>query len=645
MASSTIVNGVSIYNLSAARVIPNWISDKKKKELNKDSSYRRRIELLQDFIFPEASQTITISNDGRYIIATGTYPPRVRVYDTTELSMKFERYMDATPVALNILGDNYDKLAFLQDDRNIEIHAAYGKHYRTRIPRAGRCMNYHQPRAELLVGAADNEVYRLNLEKGQFLAPLVVNSTAVNKIVISRITALVGLGCEKGICEFWDPRDYKRASTLHIPTASNLTNNLSSTNKTNELSSFDITSINFEEGGMGFLVGTSDGRALLYDLRHNKPIYVRNHPYGLPVIDVRFHRNTINTIGNVHNTNNISSSSTSNTNISSETKLILSTDTKQCRIWRKDNGGLYTTIETPAPINDVAVVSDDPMVGGKDSGLLIFAGEQDKVMSYYVPSIGVAPKWASFIDSVTEELEEQDGQYNSNTTNTTNKSSNTTIFDDYKFITKDELNQLNLTHLIGTTLLKPYMHGYFMDARLYSRVRTVMEPTTAVDTWKKAKVQELIKSESGSRITLQDNLPKVNRELALRLREQQQEQYERINQRNKHNMDNNNEEDDETENNRTITKLSSSATKSSSSSAGKVNQKEKGIEDTTTSLLSDNRFSRLFTDESFSIDPEEAAIIAARRGSTLPTPSSASDKKSKKKKRRNEQMDSDMEDN
>lgn len=632
MAVSTTVNGISIYNLAAARIIPSWISDKKKKELNKDTTYRRRIELLQDFVFPEASQTITISNDGRYIIATGTYPPRVRVYDTTELSMKFERYMDATPIALNVLGDHYEKLAFLQDDRNIEIHAAYGKHYRTRIPRAGRCMNYHQPRAELLVGAADNEVYRLNLEKGQFLAPLVVNSTAVNKIAISRITALVGLGCEKGICEFWDPRDYQRASTLAIPTASNLSNStlLSSSSSNVPSPSFDVTSLNFEENGMGFLVGTSDGRALLYDLRHNKPIHVRNHPYGLPVIDVRFHRNTIDTGNNNNGSSEYSSSSSSSQHMSSETRLILSTDSKQCRIWRKDNGALYTTIETPAPINDVAVVSDDPMVGGKDSGLIIFAGEQDKVMSYYVPSIGVAPKWASFIDSVTEELEEQDGQYTASTASTSaNASKNITnsIFDDYRFITREELGQLGLLHLIGTTLLKPYMHGYFMDARLHARVRTVMEPTAA-DTWKKARVQEILKSESGSRITLQDNLPKINRELALRLREEQEEQNERSKtKQGKHSTDRTEEED--------------TALVSSRPTA----RKDKEIKPSSvTSLLGDNRFSRLFTDESFSIDPEEAAIIAARRGSTLlsTTSSTNPEKQQKKKKRRAEQVDSDV---
>lgn len=33
------------------------------------------------------------------------------------------------------------------------------------------------------------------------------------------------------------------------------------------------------------------------------------------------------------------------------------------------------------------------------------------------------------------------------------------IYDDYKFITKQELTELGLDHLEGTNLLRAYMHG------------------------------------------------------------------------------------------------------------------------------------------------------------------------------------------
>ena len=66
------------------------------------------------------------------------------------------------------------------------------------------------------------------------------------------------------------------------------------------------------------------------------------------------------------------------------------------------------------------------------------ACEQPKVMSYFIPELGQAPRWCSFLDNLTEEMEET-------------KSSN---FEDYKFVTRQELSQLGLDHLIGTDLLR-----------------------------------------------------------------------------------------------------------------------------------------------------------------------------------------------
>lgn len=50
----------------------------------------------------------------------------------------------------------------------------------------------------------------------------------------------------------------------------------------------------------------------------------------------------------------------------------------------------------------------------------------------------------------------------------------TTIYDDFKFLTKEDLERLNLTNLIGTNLLRAYMHGFFIDYRLYKKVMTLI---------------------------------------------------------------------------------------------------------------------------------------------------------------------------
>lgn len=44
------------------------------------------------------------------------------------------------------------------------------------------------------------------------------------------------------------------------------------------------------------------------------------------------------------------------------------------------------------------------------------------------------------------------------------------VYDDYKFVTRAELEDMNLGQLIGSSLLRAYMHGFFMDVRLYKKV-------------------------------------------------------------------------------------------------------------------------------------------------------------------------------
>jgi len=44
------------------------------------------------------------------------------------------------------------------------------------------------------------------------------------------------------------------------------------------------------------------------------------------------------------------------------------------------------------------------------------------------------------------------------------------VYDDYKFVTRSELESLGLAHLVGTEFLRAYMHGFFLDIRLYHKV-------------------------------------------------------------------------------------------------------------------------------------------------------------------------------
>ena len=151
----------------------------------------------------------------------------VKVFEVRELSQKFERHMDcevvdfvvsinscsavfgldqpAFPLAQS-LSDDFGKIGFLHADRTLSFHAPYGFHYSTRVPKHGRDLLYNPTSCDLLVGACSNEIYRMNLDEGRFMAPLVSSSPAVNKLALNPNHGLLATGGEDGIVECWDLR-------------------------------------------------------------------------------------------------------------------------------------------------------------------------------------------------------------------------------------------------------------------------------------------------------------------------------------------------------------------------------------------------------------------------------------------------------
>ncbi|EPY75600.1 nucleolar protein 10 isoform 1 [Camelus ferus] len=442
------LNEVKIYSLSCGKSLPEWLSDRKKRALQKkDVDVRRRIELIQDFEMPTVCTTIKVSKDGQYILATGTYKPRVRCYDTYQLSLKFERCLDSEVVTFETLSDDYSKIVFLHNDRYIEFHSQSGFYYKTRIPKFGRDFSYHYPSCDLYFVGASSEVYRLNLEQGRYLNPLQTDA-AINS----------------------------------LPT---------------------ISALKFN-GALTMAVGTSTGQVLLYDLRSDKPLLVKDHQYGLPIKSIHFQDSL---------------------------DLILSADSRIVKMWNKNSGKIFTSLEPEHDINDVCLYPN--------SGMLLTANETPKMGIYYIPVLGPAPRWCSFLDNLTEELEENP---------------ESTVYDDYKFVTKKDLENLGLTHLIGSPFLRAYMHGFFMDIRLYHKVTQeqsiaisfstylhfsktylrfvisirlyhkvkLMVNPFAYEEYRKDKIRQKIEETRAQRVQLK-KLPKVNKELALKLIEEEEE--------------------------------------------------------------------------------------------------------------------------
>lgn len=69
-------------------------------------------------------------------------------------------------------------------------------------------------------------------------------------------------------------------------------------------------------------------------------------------------------------------------------------------------------------------------------------------------------------------------------------------------------DKLGLTHLVGTPLLRAYMHGFFIDNRLYGKAKAIADPF-AYDAYRAKRVAAKLEEERRSRISLVKKLPKA----------------------------------------------------------------------------------------------------------------------------------------
>ncbi|KAI0284599.1 hypothetical protein BGY98DRAFT_947704 [Russula aff. rugulosa BPL654] len=557
------VNGAATGSASS---LPDWLA-KGKRAIREH--VEGSIELIQHFEFPEASIRIKTTRDGHHAIATGTYKPQMRVWDLDQLALKFERHADVENVDFIILSDDWTKTLHLQADRTIELHTQGGFHYRTRIPRFGRTLAYHFPSCDALFGASGNEVYRLNLEQGRYLSPLVLgegsdddggggaNTVAgVNAIDINTAHGLWAFGIDgNGTVEFWDPRSRSSLGVLALPRSRLVP--LGTAGRTvlpgvdgDDSPGLSVTALASRSDGLSYAVGTSTGHTLLYDIRSRQPFAIKDQGYGLPVKQVSWIEGGPKIAGD---------------------GLIVSADKKVIKIWDRNSPSENFTSLTPA--TDLNNVHHIP-----GSGLLMTTNEGIQMSTYFIPQLGPAPRWCSFLENITEELENTSGGARS-------------VYEDYKFVSRSELAILGLDHLIGTPALKPYMHGYFLSLKLYDAARH------------RAKIvqEKLDKLAEGRIRTRKDQVKvKVNKALAEKITQEEGRAKKREERKRKKAM-------------------------GDGDAAMDVDVDEDPAAKQKTNLLSDPRFAALFEDPDFEVDEEsrEYALLnpsaAAQKNSRMPS--------------------------
>ncbi|KAK3673936.1 Small ribosomal subunit biogenesis [Recurvomyces mirabilis] len=452
LSNQSTVPVYTIAGASTARPLPEWLARKRRRSLKRDPEYANRIELLQDFEFEEASACVRVSEDGEWAMST-----------------------------------------------------AGGVHYRTRLPRYGRDLQYNRRTAEALIPAVgvnadgNGEVYRLNLELGRYMKSYEldvggddlesmgggalqggIRTGAVNCAAIAEEShGLMAFGTSLGTVELWDARSRNRISALGPP------NSLVNSDFDPEIDARpQITALEFHRSGLGLATGSSNGIIHTYDLRSPVPLLRKDQGYDYPIQTLKY----------------LAPSSRSS---NSSDNLIMSADKRAIKLWNSETGDHWTSIEPAVDLNCVEWVPD--------SGMLLTANEGRQQHAFFIPQLGPAPRWCAFLDNLVEEMAEDNDEPNAFSA----RSGAGEVYDNYKFLDMKQLRDLSLDHLIGqTSLLRPYMHGYFVAQNLYEQAKLLANPDVAVEQRQKS-IQDRINKERESRIRGNKKVAvKVNRRLA-----------------------------------------------------------------------------------------------------------------------------------
>ncbi|KAK7753555.1 Small ribosomal subunit biogenesis [Diatrype stigma] len=471
---------VAVYTVAGASTsrLPEWLARQQKRNLKNDPEYQNRVEVLQDFEFEEASQCIRLSEDGEWIMSTGTYKPQMHVHYLPHLSLSFARHTTSLNTKFTLLSTDYSKSLHLQSDRRLELHTPMGCHYELRIPRYGRDLVYDRVSTEALVPSVgldaegNGEVFRLNLEIGRFMKSYHIDVGkddgvdtglqgsigvgAVNTAAIAETSHnLAAFGTSIGTVEFWDPRSKSRVAVLGGQEG-------------------QITALDFSPSGLSLATGSSEGLIKLFDLRSPVPLLTKEHGPGFPIKNL-IHLTTV-----------------------SQEKKIVSADKRLIKIWDEHDGDTWTSVEPAVDLNDVAWC--------KNTGMLLTANEGQQQHAFFIPQLGPAPRWCSFLDNISEELAEE---------------VRTDNYENYKFLTLPELKSLSMEHLIGkTNLLRPYMHGYFVASKLYEQARLIANPY-AFEEERAKRIKEKVEKDRATRIRGNKKV-KVNQKLADKLLKRQE---------------------------------------------------------------------------------------------------------------------------
>lgn len=445
LSVTTSLNQVHVYNVTPGKALPGFLTKGERRRLAADSEYKKRIDVVQGLAFPTLSCVARFSPDLSYLAVAGSYPPMFKMYDLTQSSMKFQRNTTAEIVDLHFLSEDYKKLILVEADRYLEIHAQQGRIYKVRVPKAPRCSCFDPHVPQVLVSGSGPEIYRLDLQEGRFRTSWpaagyahaessgsfrAIEEFGTNALCYSEQTCLTFSADRYGVGVYDARAKGGLVSSLFLGE--------------------EITALALEPSGLRLAAGSAESDVLLYDLRSSAPLARFTHHSDLPINTLQFHE-------------------------SHGVRRLLSCDSRSIRAWdldqgRRDAGSAVASVSAGTQPSGpfVAGVSRQgslfcaiegesafrSFVVYPGSGLIFAPSEQENVPCYYVPQLGPAPRFAAHLDQLAEDLDAnaQVGQY-----------------EDFKFVTLEELRQCGLEAVSSSSLVQPYMHGYYISRKLWDR--------------------------------------------------------------------------------------------------------------------------------------------------------------------------------
>lgn len=389
-----------------------------------------------------------------------------------------------------------------------------------------------------------------------------INTGAVNCAAIAEEShGLLAFGTSIGTVELWDSRSRNRVSALGPP---------ASLFSEDGDARPEITALDFHRSGLNLATGSSNGIVHTYDLRSPVPLLRKDQGYEFPIQTLKY-----------------LTPSTSRQASSSE--QLLSADKRVIKLWDSQTGDQFTSIEPVVDLNHVEWVPD--------SGMFLTANEGRQQHAFFIPTLGPAPRWCSFLDNLVEEMAEDAEDPNSFKNGSIGGAAGE-VYENYKFLDMAQLRELSLDHLIGqTNLLRPYMHGYFVAQQLWEQAKVLANPDMAEQERQKS-IQARIDKERESRIRGNKKVAiKVNRRLAEKLAAREEANERRKAQR--------------------VLKQGGDEPQAPTTQATDAPAAPVSEDRPKNRLLEDDRFARLFEDEEFEID-ETSREFAMLNPSTVP---------------------------